>query len=271
MFGFISILGNHFFQCYQVSAKKKFEIVSQELVGKADIPSDDFASHCWLDDDTVVLGLKNGDMYFLNNRCEFEFKLSELSKNNASVECLVAIYKGFIAGFENGKVQIYRAYEGDKQMPYIRRKMLEIPSINDDVRNVMIRDMSISPSADQEHLICLTSTNLIFKIKIEKGEKDLEEPKYELISSQAHEGAITCMDICIRKPLIVTCGEDQYIRIWNYKERVQELAKQFPAEDISSVALHPSGFHLLVGFSDKLKYFNIGTERGDVFKQICDF
>ena len=135
----------------------------------------------------------------------------------------------------------------------------------------MIRDMSISPSADQEHLICLTSTNLIFMIKMEKGEKDLEEPKFELISSQAHEGSITCMDICIRKPLIVTCGEDQYIRIWNYKEKVQELAKQFPAEDISSVALHPSGLHILVGFSDKLKYFNIGTERGEIFKLLCDF
>jgi len=53
------------------------------------------------------MGLKNGDLYLLNNRCEFEFKLSEVSKNNASVECLVAIYKGFIAGYENGKVQIY--------------------------------------------------------------------------------------------------------------------------------------------------------------------
>jgi len=33
-------------------------------------------------------------------------------------------------------------------MPYIMTKVLEIPSINDDVRNVMIRDMSVSPSAD---------------------------------------------------------------------------------------------------------------------------
>lgn len=34
------------------------------------------------------------------------------------------------------------------KMPYIMTKVLEIPSINDDVRNVMIRDMSVSPSAD---------------------------------------------------------------------------------------------------------------------------
>jgi hypothetical protein len=103
---------------------------------------------------------------------------------------------------------MYQIKGEDSNNPYERYKILEIPSINDDVRNVMIRDMSISPSADQEHLICLTSTNLIFMIKMEKGEKDLEEPKFELISSQAHEGSITCMDICIRKPLIVTCGED---------------------------------------------------------------
>ena len=65
-FGFISIVGHHFFQCYQVTQKKKFEIVHQELIGKSEIPSDDYTCHCWLDDDNVIMGLKNGDLYCLN-------------------------------------------------------------------------------------------------------------------------------------------------------------------------------------------------------------
>jgi hypothetical protein len=48
--------------------------------------------------------------------------------------------------------------------------------------------MCISPSADQENLIALTSTNLIYKIKMEKDEKDIEEPSFERISSEAHFG-----------------------------------------------------------------------------------
>jgi hypothetical protein len=35
-----------------------------------------------------------------------------------------------------------------------------------------------------------------------------------------------------------------------------ELMKSFP-EDVYSVAMHPSGFHLLVGFSDKLRLLNV--------------
>ncbi len=54
---------------------------------------------------------------------------------------------------------------------------------------------------------------------MEKDDKDIEEPSFERVSSEAHEGAITSMDICIRKPLIVTCGTDKYIRIWNYVEK----------------------------------------------------
>jgi len=65
---------------------------------------------------------------------------------------------------------------------------LEIPS-GDDLNNIIkVTDMCISPSADQENLIALTSTNLIYKIKMEKDEKDIEEPSFERISSEAHFG-----------------------------------------------------------------------------------
>jgi len=171
---------------------------------------------------------------------------------------------------KNGRIQIYNESKENKRIPYTLTKALNIKN-GDDIEDVMIRDMSVSPSADQENLICLTTTNLIYKIKLEKDQEDIEEPKFEMISSQAHEGEITAMDICIRKPLIVTCGSDRYIRIWNYQEKCQELSKNFQADEVFSVALHPSGFHLLVGLSDKLNYFNIGTARGEVFRKICGF
>jgi hypothetical protein len=55
------------------------------------------------------------------------------------------------------------------------------------------------------------------------------------------------MDLCVRKPLIVTAGIDKYIRIWNYEEKTLECYKSF-AEEVYSVSIHPSGFHLVVGF-----------------------
>lgn len=44
--------------------------------------------------------------------------------------------------------------------------------------------------------------------------------------------------------------------MWNYEEKRLELCKAFP-EDVLSVALHPSGLHLTLGFSDKLRIMNI--------------
>jgi len=64
------------------------------------------------------------------------------------------------------------------------------------------------------------------------------------------------MDTCIRKPLVVTCSADKSIRVWNYSEETSELVKYFP-EEAYSVAIHPSGLYILVGFSDKLKLMNL--------------
>ena len=54
--------------------------------------------------------------------------------------------------------------------------------------------------------------------------------------------------MCIRKPLVVTCGMDRSVRVWNYLTRTIEVMKFFN-EQPHSVAFHPSGLHILVGFT----------------------
>ena len=71
-----------------------------------------------------------------------------------------------------------------------------------------------------------------------------------------HHGNITGMDTCIRKPLVVTCSSDKSVRVWNYHDSTAELVKYF-SEEAYSVAIHPSGLYILVGFSDKLRLMNL--------------
>merc|ERR1719252_339649 len=75
------------------------------------------------------------------------------------------------------------------------------------------------------------------------------------------------MDVCIRKPLVVTCGMDKTVRVWNYVDKTCEQCRLFN-EEAYSVAFHPSGFHLIVGFSDKLKLMNLLMEDMRPFKDI---
>lgn len=66
------------------------------------------------------------------------------------------------------------------------------------------------------------------------------------------------MDICIRKPLIVTCSADRTVKIWDYHSLTLEYNRSF-LEEAFAVSIHPSGFHVLVAFSDRIKMINIGA------------
>jgi hypothetical protein len=62
--------------------------------------------------------------------------------------------------------------------------------------------------------------------------------------------------VCVQRPLIATFGIDQTVRIWNFVDRQCVLAKQLD-EDILSLALHPSGMYIVLGFRDKLRLFHV--------------
>ena len=86
-----------------------------------------------------------------------------------------------------------------------------------------------------------------------------------------HSAGLRGLDICHRKPLVVTGSDDQTIRVWNYRYQNHmrsqesnystrsfgmELAKKF-REEIHSVAIHPDGLYVAVGFIDKIRFLNL--------------
>lgn len=61
----------------------------------------------------------------------------------------------------------------------------------------------------------------------------------------------------MRKQLIVTCS-NSYIKVWNYANKNLEI--QFPCqagEETNAVAFHPSGFHIVVAFTDGVAMMNV--------------
>jgi WD40 repeat protein len=80
------------------------------------------------------------------------------------------------------------------------------------------------------------------------------------------------MDICVRKPLIVTCGADKFIRVWNYEDKTIETYKSFN-EEAFCVSFHPSGYHIIVGLSDRLRLMNICVHNNQIkhFREIVPF
>ena len=68
----------------------------------------------------------------------------------------------------------------------------------------------------------------------------LTKNEFSVFSYPFHCGSITGVDVCQRKPLVVTCGADRSVRVWNYLTMELELSKEFE-ENVESVALHPTG------------------------------
>ena len=80
------------------------------------------------------------------------------------------------------------------------------------------------------------------------------------------------MDVCTRKPLIATASKDKTIKIWNYEERTVETPKA-EAESALCLSFHPSGLHLAVAYSDKLRILNLQKDGESMsnFKDINSF
>ena len=97
---------------------------------------------------------------------------------------------------------------------------------------------------------------------------DDEGDHFNYLSNGYHNGPITGMDTAINKPLVVTCGSDHTIRCWNYLKFECELVKSYPNDDLLSLACHPDGFQIAVGFRDKLRVLQITI---DDLKQLNEF
>jgi hypothetical protein len=50
---------------------------------------------------------------------------------------------------------------------------------------------------------------------------------YQFVGAGYHSQAITGIDVCVRKPLVATCGLDKSVRIWNYLDHTCEVHKTF--------------------------------------------
>jgi WD40 repeat protein len=55
---------------------------------------------------------------------------------------------------------------------------------------------------------------------------------------------------------VATCGLDKTVRIWNYLTKQVEVVQSF-VEEPYCLAIHPTGFYMVVGFADKVRLMNI--------------
>eukprot|EP01006_Ploeotia_vitrea_P032137 TRINITY_DN64396_c0_g1_i1.p1 TRINITY_DN64396_c0_g1~~TRINITY_DN64396_c0_g1_i1.p1 ORF type:complete len:1185 (+),score=181.09 TRINITY_DN64396_c0_g1_i1:77-3631(+) len=240
---------------------------AQGGMGKRDMQN--YLSHVWLPpDDRIVVSTDNGDLLLVENS-EFRCVLPLSPSDGLSIDSLVSYTKGFICGGDMGLVSIFE--KSDEKELYRKMKTMKVDQRKDTdagMESDSMRIRSFALSQQEEYLVLTTSNNQIYQLNLSNADfSKVEDVIFEPLAQPFHSAAITGLDTCIRKPLVATCSRDKTIRIWNYIDHTVEIIKSFPTE-ASSIAMHPSGLHILVGFSDKLRFMNL---YGDDIREFKNF
>ena len=144
--------------------------------------------------------------------------------------------KGFICGGGGGVVMTYE--KTDDKDYYRKTRVIPIaPNLNNVTVNAAninipigtIKSLVVSPS--EENLMCSTDKNQILVIKIpppidaeatnnnptREGELTApvpSQPTFQYLTSSFHSHPVTGLDVCTRKPWVVTSSTDKTVRLW---------------------------------------------------------
>lgn len=219
--------------------------------------SNNFLCHSWLYDGKLVIGTDAGEILLFDQNCDYRGYFTS-GMESWSPLCILPFGNGFLVGGEEARVVVFERNTDDLRMHYARSQR-SICVTNQPTAKV--KGMTISPNSEDTLILSLDNSQ-IYSITF-SSEREEAEP----LSDVFHTNAITGLDVCVRKPLVVTCGLDNSVRIWNYLENKLEVAEYF-SEEPYSVAFHPSGFHIVVGFADKLRMMNVFTNGIKPYKDI---
>ncbi|KAL3272571.1 hypothetical protein HHI36_014041 [Cryptolaemus montrouzieri] len=249
---------------------------------------------CWLSQDRILIGTKNGKFLFLENgelRSVFlahdlpviNLKFKEEAQpqltgsqtslpmdnylapqeegQNYCIKSLINFSRGFAFAYLNGTVHLY-----EKETPhkYRKRNVFKIPDhtivreyekASEEVMTE-VNCISINPAQDRLMVSCKESQLYSVRLWLQDINSSAEVAFTEF-GYVLHNGPVGSMAVCSWKPILLTAGQkDRTLKIWNYESGELELGQKFQ-DDLYGVALHPTGLYCIVGFSDKLRYLTI--------------
>ena len=115
-----------------------------------------------------------------------------------------------------------------------------------------IETLDISPSGDG--LICTLKDKRSFALSLTNADiMRASEMHFKRILTEAHLDGISSMDVCLRRSIMVSASaRDKSVRVWSLRSNKCEVHNEFLDSPLC-VSLHPSGWMLCAGFSDKLR------------------
>ncbi|XP_046388755.1 cilia- and flagella-associated protein 57 isoform X2 [Ischnura elegans] len=109
----------------------------------------------------------------------------------------------------------------------------------------------------ESELIVTTGRSQLYFTQLWVTDEKQGHVSLQKIGEDLHYGPVSGLSVCMLKSIFATSGAyDRTVRLWNYETANVELVKSFE-DDIFCIDLHPTGLHIIIGFSDKLRFMNV--------------
>ena len=228
----------------------------------------DYSCHTWISSPNflgLVVCTKSKFIYVLKDTADLLYVIDDSEASGIQVEpvCILQTRDGFILGGEGLKIQKFKKTDQDtfKVLPALRVNQTTYSnSLISDAKGSCI--MSMKMDSDEDRLVCVSDARTVYSTLLKtdlsyiKLDNDQINPNFLLGCDPGHSDKITFMDCCVRKPLIATCSSDKTVKIWDYEKKKLVHSLAF-SEEAFAVAFHPSGYHLVLAFTDKIQLINL--------------
>lgn len=202
---------------------------------------------------TTLLGTSEGQLYIMNKNFELRGPLETSPHKDLEILCMSQVVngRGFVVAGNSRKLLMYEENGKDVKNPYVKAER----SIQNKLFDNIFVNALCQPTED--YMVAGLKDGRLIKIKINTKESNGAEGfEFTNLVYPFHYGAINDIDVAVMKPLVVTCSSDKFVKIWNYQTKSLEMEKNF-GEEAKLVAFHPSGFHLAVALSSRIKLLNV--------------
>ena len=182
---------------------------------------------------------------------------------------ITATSKGFILTGSNGFVSLFERSDDSKE------GFVELSRMNLGDLNIIASSVTSMDS----NLMMLLNDNRILKVSLEERKDVLQLKSLEkidttqnaavdntahtatLVAGGFHDQTIIAADIALDRPIIVTIASDNTARVWNYDTKKCELKHNFVNDEPLAVSVHPNGFSVLISFKDRVRLYNILSDK----------
>ncbi|ETW00491.1 hypothetical protein H310_07106 [Aphanomyces invadans] len=176
------------------------------------------------------------------------------------IETITASTKGFVLAGAAGSFGVFE-FSDDPKDPFI---LIHALSAGD----MTFESVAISPNC--ETVVAYTTNQRLVSFamgSIDVVQDNTHAEFCDVIPSGTHCGGVLTFDVCLQKPIVVTCGADKTIRSWNYHLSAYEVVAQL-SEEPSTLSLHPAGFQVAIAFKERVRLYNILQDGLRVLREI---